>query len=231
VACFWTRSVGDSSGDGQRRVLPDGCIDIIWIGDAEAGIAGPSTRAFVPPIPAGTTLVGVRFLPGMAPSLLGLPARDLLDLDLPLRAVWGRAAVDLSERVASARTADARLAIAAAGLRDRLAVAQAPDRLVGAAIGRLVQQPRAQVRDLSLSLDLSERQLLRRFESSVGYGPKTLQGILRMHRWLRLARQVRSGPAPLAALAAAAGYADQAHLSREVARLAGVTPTVLLSDL
>jgi len=63
-----------------------------------------------------------------------------------------------------------------------------------------------------------------------GYGPKTLHRILRFQRFLRVARDkpIELG---LAQLAADAGYADQAHLSRESHELAGMTPATILSQL
>ena len=64
-----------------------------------------------------------------------------------------------------------------------------------------------------------------RFEESFGYGPKTLDRILRFHRFRRL-RQA-SGNASTAVLAVEAGYADQAHLIRESRRLSGITPSAL----
>jgi AraC-like DNA-binding protein len=70
---------------------------------------------------------------------------------------------------------------------------------------------------------LSERQLRRRSLAVFGYGPKTLARVLRMRRALGLAR----GGAPLAEVAARCGYADQAHLAREVKDLAGVPITAL----
>jgi AraC-like DNA-binding protein len=36
---------------------------------------------------------------------------------------------------------------------------------------------------------------------------------------------------PLAVLASEAGYADQAHLAREVRRLSGQSPTELIAEL
>jgi AraC-like DNA-binding protein len=72
-------------------------------------------------------------------------------------------------------------------------------------------------------LGLSDRQLRRRCLVAFGYGPKTLQRVLRFQRALRLARQ----GVPFAEVACAAGYADQAHLAHDVRDLAGVT----LSDL
>ncbi|BCG81274.1 helix-turn-helix domain-containing protein [Mesorhizobium sp. 113-3-3] len=73
------------------------------------------------------------------------------------------------------------------------------------------------------TLHLSERTLRRRFEESFGYGPKTLDRILRFHRY-RCLRQT-SSDASTAMLAVEAGYSDQAHLIRESRRLSGATPS------
>lgn len=57
-----------------------------------------------------------------------------------------------------------------------------------------------------------------------GYGPKMLVRILRMNQAVDLAR---SGT-PFAEVAARIGYADQAHLAREVKALAGVPLSELI---
>ena len=96
------------------------------------------------------------------------------------------------------------------------------DPAVAAAVARLAD-PGARVEALAGELGLSERQLRRRFQAAAGYGPKTLQRVLRFRRFL-------AGPRDdLARAALEAGYADQPHLTREVARLAGTTPAQALS--
>ena len=67
-------------------------------------------------------------------------------------------------------------------------------------------------------LGLGARQLHRRSLVAFGYGPKTLARILRLRRALALAR---SG-VPYAETAARSGFADQAHLARDVRELAGL---------
>jgi AraC-like DNA-binding protein len=62
-------------------------------------------------------------------------------------------------------------------------------------------------------------------QAAVGYGPKTLNRILRFQRLLALA--ARSDDS-LADLALGAGYADQAHMTAECTRLAGAPPTAVL---
>jgi methylphosphotriester-DNA--protein-cysteine methyltransferase len=64
----------------------------------------------------------------------------------------------------------------------------------------------------------------RRFTEHIGYGPKTLQRVLRFQRFMRT---IASPRVELAGAAALAGYADQSHLSRETRRLAGLTPRQL----
>jgi AraC-like DNA-binding protein len=68
------------------------------------------------------------------------------------------------------------------------------------------------------SVGVNERRLHRLCLAAFGYGPKTLARILRMRRALRMAR----AGMPFASVAAIAGYADQAHLAREVKALVGV---------
>ena len=75
---------------------------------------------------------------------------------------------------------------------------------------------------LSGELAMSERTLRRHCEEAFGYGPKTLDRILRFQRFLKLVRGSRNAAA--ASLALEAGYADQAHLVRESRRLAATTP-------
>ncbi|MGH3112961.1 MAG: hypothetical protein ACRDOP_05795 [Gaiellaceae bacterium] len=74
------------------------------------------------------------------------------------------------------------------------------------------------------------RQLHRRFVAALGFGPKTLERILRLQGFLALAQGPDQRHIGLARLVQRAGYADQPHLTREVAALAGVTPRVLLEE-
>ena len=85
-------------------------------------------------------------------------------------------------------------------------------------------RPGTRVAELGSALGLSERQLRRRFADAVGYGPKTLARVLRFQRFLFLAGSGND----LARLAISAGYADQAHLTRECRRLSGRTPSELV---
>jgi AraC-like DNA-binding protein len=82
------------------------------------------------------------------------------------------------------------------------------------------------VADVADRVHLSERQLQRRFAERVGYGPKTFQ---RIERFQRAVAQLGREGVELARAAALAGYADQAHLTRESRRLAGLSPRELVS--
>jgi methylphosphotriester-DNA--protein-cysteine methyltransferase len=99
----------------------------------------------------------------------------------------------------------------------------APDALVLAAALRLAA-PGARVADVAADLGISERQLHRRTLAAVGYGPKMLARVARLHRLVALG----DDPLPLRALEA--GYSSQAHMNDEVRRLTGTTPVRFLED-
>jgi AraC-like DNA-binding protein len=136
-----------------------------------------------------------------------------------------------------------------------LACAGTPDQAVTHAAS-LLRDPAARFEQLATIVGLSDRQLRRRFHAAVGYGPKTLQRVYRFQRFVQRADARRAdarradarradarraderrasgqrgnasrGSWDLATVALEAGYADQAHLTRECVALSGLTPAAL----
>ncbi|MER6349420.1 helix-turn-helix domain-containing protein [Streptomyces sp. NPDC001595] len=209
AATVWTNT---PTGSGLGRVLPDGCMDLLW----NAGrllVAGPDTRAHIPGGPP-QPWAGVRFPPGVAPALLGVPAHELRDRRVELTELRPAAEVRrLRARVEAAADPATGLEAVAAELA---ADADPPDPLLRRLVAALdAGQPVAATAD---RLGLGARRLHRRSLTAFGYGPKTLARVLRLQRALALAR----AGVPYAETAARAGYADQAHLARDVKDLAGV---------
>ena len=213
LVCTWR----DPARERAQPVLPDACIDLVWDGHT-LGVAGPDTHAVQ--INGSQTFVGVRFRPGCAPGFLGVSAAELIDARIELSQLWGHDALELQEQLADqpARAID----LLQDALAARLPAASEPDPLVDALVQALIE--RTQLIEAAASFGVSERTLRRRCTEALGYGPKTLERILRFRLALRLL-DARHPPALVAQLA---GYCDQAHLTNEIGRLAGATPAALV---
>ena len=223
VACYWVRVSPPEKVPSLASVLPDGCTDLIWQSGRGAFIAGPDTGPAPTQTPAGTVLVGARFWPGAGGPALGVPLAELRDqrVDVAdcLPQLASRLPADLAPEDALATITTACQQLVAAG---------PPDALVRHATALLADR-QSTVAELSSELALSERQLRRRFDDTVGYGPKTLQRVLRFRKVLA---QLADRPEPdLATIAVDFGYSDQAHLTRETTRLAGMPPGALARNL
>jgi methylphosphotriester-DNA--protein-cysteine methyltransferase len=221
VECVWEHDVPPGEPDPSGAILPDGRVDLVWSAGGGALIAGPQRQSVPRPLTAPFTTVGLRFRPGAGPPLLRLPAHELVDRHVALAEVDTRVAAALERSLAGAERAEEARAVLLEAVR-AFAERAPVDPLVTAA-GRLLERPDASVAGVAAAVSLSDRQLLRRFRDSVGYGPKTLQRVLRFRRL------VHELPAAddLAWTAAVAGYADQAHMTREVRALTGETPAEL----
>lgn len=218
-AALWTRT----AEGGEYRILPDGCMDLLLMDD-QLIVAGPDSRAWTGTAEAGTRYAGIRFAPGTAPRFLGVPARELLNERVPLGELWSPSrSRRLADKVRSAANPALALEDAVAGL-----VEQPPDRLIAHVLRSVrsgMLRGGAGVLSLAGSVGLSERQLHRRCLNAFGYGPKMLDRVLHMNIALD---QARTGVA-LADVAALTGYADQAHLTRDIKALTGLPPRLLLS--
>ncbi|MFN2608670.1 MAG: helix-turn-helix domain-containing protein [Acidimicrobiales bacterium] len=215
-AVLWQRTLVRRSGG--TRILPDGCLDLLWDGN-RLSVAGPDTAARWHRSPADVAYVGVRFSGGLGPALLGVGADELRDRSPDLDELWpSRQARLLGERVE---------ADPATGLEEWVVERAARCELdpFGSRVLAMatVGSSTAVMAD---RLGITTRHLHRRCLHAFGYGPRRLARVLRFRRALD---EIRSG-APLAEVAAVCGYADQAHLSREVRTLAGTTPLGLVDD-
>jgi AraC-like DNA-binding protein len=220
LSCLWVSVIAAHAGPAVTDVLPDGCVDLIWQSGHGGYIAGPDTGPAPAELPAGTIIVGARFRPGAGGPALGLPLARLRDQRVDL----ADCLPGLARQLPAELSADAALALVT-GLSCQLASDSPPDLLVLHGT-RLLASGRTTVAQLGTELTVSERQLRRRFDAAVGYGPKTLHRVLRFrHALAQLS--VAARPADLASLALQAGYADQAHLTREMTRLAGQPPGAL----
>lgn len=220
VECGWRGSLGTAERPQQLRVLPDGCMDLIWTG-RELVVAGPDTSAFVVTQTPASSSTALRFRPGVAPALLGVPAAALHNERAPLTEIapaLARTATELLDTAPSpahALVGTVRWALADTGRPD-------PGLLWAA---RLLGTGR-DVASTADALGWTPRSLHRRARDGFGYGPAVLRRVLRFRRAMRLAWQ----GVPAVEVAAESGYADQAHLAREIRALAGVPLGQLLAD-
>lgn len=225
VACLWARVVPDEPPAGEALVLPDACSDVIWEQGVGAYVAGPDTGPVRAEVRPGAVIVGVRFRPSAGGAALGLPLNEIRDQRVALAELAPSAAARLDQGLSPAAAAAA--ALEAVG---RMVAERPPDRAMARAAA-LLRAPVARTGDVAAAVGLSERQLRRRCHAAAGYGPKTLQRVHRFQRFVRRLDATSDGAAlDLAAIAADAGYADQAHLTRECAALAGLSPSALAAS-
>lgn len=220
--CIWNHVLPQAHA-GAVAVVPDGCVDLLWCNDRLI-VVGPDIVAARPDLKPGETVIGARFQPGAAFHWLGLSMSEIIGSAVDMRDIWGQKARDLAERMQQARGIPAQTALLQ-HLLTQMASSFEPSPSDGAAIFATLENDGGSeggaIARLTERLDVSERTLRRRSRHLFGYGPKTLDRILRFQRFQSLARN--PGGSGMAEMAYATGYADQAHLNREIRALCGMT--------
>jgi AraC-like DNA-binding protein len=231
LSCVWTLKVSEEGPAYEHRAVPNGCIEIACpLDPGVPRLVGPRRTVSVDSVHPGGTVIGVRFRPGISPAFFGTPATELVDASVDLEVVWGPSALRLAGRLAGAASPREAAALLEAEIARRWATLD-PDPLVAEAVRRLQPWRSTSVVDAANKLFISPRQLRRRFQAALGYGPKLLQRILRFQGFLAVTQEGESKSFTISQLASTAGYADQAHLSRDCVELAGLAPGAFLSDL
>ena len=187
-------------------------------------IHGYIAEALAPP-PMELSGVGIRFRPGGFAALTGIPQHyvtgglfDLSELVSP----------DLRLRLQRIRSmllhADVSPMLIERAIEDLASKAATAPSWLCALRSSGNGRPAIGVEHLARHAGVSIRQLERLSRRYFGVGPKKLFRVLRLRRCLR--RKFRGASWADAALEA--GYADQAHLSREARSILGMPPTAVM---
>lgn len=249
VQCYAEFAVLDAPGvPFVHLVVPDGCAHLTYLRPSPGAgggvhLAGPRMTGAEHRIAGRLVCWDVKLRPhGL--GLLGLTAREWVGrraLVAPgrLEAPDGAGSPAALERLAGlARELTTRLHACATAAEARSALDDAllpwtrgaaePDPLVAGAVRAIeAADGRDPIGDLAGRLEISERQLQRRFRAAVGLTPKQFARIRRFRACAR--NLIVERPEAWGRVALAYGYADQAHLNREFSRLSGRSPTQLAS--
>lgn len=225
VDSYWTLDV--DRPPAVLSVVPDGLVDLTFeLGEHPAAwVTGPLRAAERYTHTRPVRLLGASLRPGAALPVLGVSVASLPAEWSPLSTVVGPVAAELTARVADAPTVQARLAVLDTFLAARLRSTQ-PDTRISTAIGTILDRDGAVgVAALARQAAASPRNLGRLFDDWVGLNPKRFARIVRVQAVLR--RLAEEPGADLARLAAELGFADHAHLTREVRAMTGAAPSGL----
>jgi AraC-like DNA-binding protein len=231
VQCYWTSRSAAPLGAAQvNRVLPDGCMDVIFnLGDPPSAAASPehALRSYVvgamrAPLEVRVSgmvdMLGVRFRPGGAAAFVRPPAGEFTDRAADLGDFW-RDARELEERL-HATPPERRIALLDSVLLCRMG--RRDPRV--AHVSELIERSggAVPVQGLHEAVGLTRRHLERLYFDHVGLTPKTACRVARVQAALE---RLRAGTAPsLSRLALECGWYDQPHMNRDFREIAGVPP-------
>jgi AraC-like DNA-binding protein len=174
--------------------------------------------------------VTARLRLGTSTAVLGVPASVVAGSIVALDELWGSAAAAaLQERLSRARDMTQAVQIVESAVAQRLANTEQRDENAPLALAAAARLANESVRSVASDIGVSERHLRRVFHQTLGVSPKDFSRLARFRRAVHLAREGREPS--WAAIAATAGYYDQAHLIADFRRIGGATPRALLSEI
>ena len=163
----------------------------------------------------------VFFRPLGLQAVLGATAAELACGAVALSDLCPRDAPELMERLSSTRDWQARFAILDEVLTRRLTPAKGSPLVAHAWQHLAASHGRSSVESLAQDTGWSRQYMAERFRAELGITPKTAARIFRFEHACGLISNLRL---PLADVAAACGYADQAHMTRDWNAFTGTSP-------
>lgn len=229
VSQYW---LGLNNSAPIYTALPDGCVDLVLEISADrcrSWAYGSTTRPTAIACAPGIHYLGIRFQPGQSRHFITSAANEITDCREELRTLMqfpsDRVAQHINGRIACDAVFNELDAILSGLLRHAEPVSSYIDHVVGHVEHR---HGLVRVDDVASRFGKSRRQLERAFLQTVGVPLKFFCTISRLRHAADLIVHPRERS--LTAVANDSGYSDQAHMTRDFTRLAGVSPGQLRHD-
>ena len=239
VKCIWSQeSDRRIFNSGRERILPDSCVELVFHfhdpfltffpGGSSArqphGFVVGQMKRYLEIEPAGRIgLIAVRFPARGAHLFFQRPLHEVAAGIVDLEDIWKELARELTERIALARGMTERVRIIEEALLGLLAKNGHLDRTVDRCLEIIdAEHGQMNVAQLAATVGVSNRQLTRRFQHTVGLSPKEFARVVRFLHVIRCLNDRE--PRTLTETAMACGYFDQAHFNHEFREMAGMAP-------
>jgi len=245
VKCYWSLEAAATDTPQRQRIIPDGCMEMIFIlGDdikrytsetesivqPRAVVVGQISKPFVIEPTGHVHCFAARFYPHGFSNFSAVPLQALENKETHIAHVVGEIpARELELKIISTETNAQRIEAVEAFLRGKLKEQSTLDHIVKTTIDMLLSTNGSAPIKAILKEDLSKRrQLERKFFKQVGLSPKQLGKVIRLQAALKLLLNHQGGK--LTEIAYQSDYYDQAHFNKDFKDFTGINPKDFLQD-
>lgn len=239
IKCYWTLEIPAGSAAQKQRIVPDGCIEMVFIlGDdikrytsndsfiiqPRAFVLGQITKPFFVESTGYVYSFAIRFYPYGFASFVSASIKGLVDKETPISALFdAELANDLTSQITNAPGTNARIEVIERFLSERLKDKTSVHDIVQETIKTILSSKGGTSVKAALKNDPSKRrQLERRFLQQIGLSPKQLSRVVRLQAALKM--MLEPQPDSLNTIAYKSDYYDQAHFIKDFKEFTGVTP-------
>ncbi|MCC8434972.1 helix-turn-helix domain-containing protein [Brevibacillus sp. M2.1A] len=233
IACYW---VSEYNGEGiahASRVIPDGCVDIIFNLRATSVKKGAFLTGLMRTyedmlVTEPQSLIGIRFYAEGAARFLHYPVAMINGHHPNLEDIWGKEADEVIEGLLEASDTAERIVLLERELIKRMWMDDPADPLLLTSMNYLYEyRGNLSMGALAEKVNYSERTLRRTFQQQLGMSPKELGRIIQFQGLLQmLAKGTRTS---FTDAALQCGYYDQSHLIKSFHTFYGVAPSKIVS--
>ena len=244
VKCFWTLEDEKQEEPVRQKVLPDGCMEMIFhYGDLykqyfEDGSSIIQPRSFVfgqitkyiEIAPTGVSgIISARFLPEGITPFINMPVTSLENKAVDIKEIFGDDGKRLEEDVLNANNIDERIKLIEKFLLSKLTEPKTIDAITRSCVEAIFQSHgQIGVVELAGKMNINRRNMERKFTSAIGISPKQLARVARLQATLKMLDQKKF--TTLTSLAYENGYYDQAHFIKDFKEFTGLSPKSFFSD-
>lgn len=244
IKCFWSLKAPAVPNPEKQRIVPDGCMELIFhCGDLYQQYMPGGHRILQPvsfvfgqitaPLeisPTGKSdILAARFHPDGFEPFTSVPVSEMENKAVALKDLFGEEGHQLEVQVLAAMDHLDRIQLIEQFFIRKLRSPETLERLIRSGI-ELMHKFNGQVSVNSLAglLNINRRQLERKFSTTIGISPKQLSKIIRLQSAIKMLEQKQF--TNLTSLAYANGYFDQAHFIKDFKELTGMSPKKFYTD-
>jgi AraC-like DNA-binding protein len=244
IKCFWSLDDEEQQETVKQKVLPDGCMEMIFhYGDLylqffEDGSNIIQPRSFVfgqitkyiEIAPTGISgIIAARFLPDGISPFLNTPLTSLENKAVPVKDLFREEGVNLEVQVLNANDNEERIKLIETFLLSKLTERRTIDSITKSCVDIIFQsQGKIGSTELADKMNISRRNMERKFTSAIGMSPKQLARVARLQATLKMLEQKDS--TTLTEIAYENGYFDQAHFIKDFREFTGMSPKSVFAD-